>query len=318
MANELITKDATPSLRFTQMVERQYSTEVGQLDMTDHERQLLQHLFIKCDSAFIEANSKLGKDQLPIIWKNINMTKLAIDAAHRIRLGLDALIPGHVYPIAYYNKDTKQYDIDLRIGYKGEAYYIRKASMSAIKDIRVELVYSTDEFVVYKKGLSSKVEGYDFHVRQPFARGDLVGGFAYLEYEDERENVLIILSKTAFEKYRAIAKSNTFWNQWYEEMCYKTLVHRIAGKVTIDPMKISVQSMAAVQADVERPEPVNLPQQNAVVLELDPDALAIQQPDADAAIGKSSDEGDVPVMEAEQISDSSANPAHTQRKPDFA
>ena len=112
MENELVTQEATPSLRFTQMVERQYSTEVGQLDMSDHERQLLQHLFIKCDSAFIEANAKQGKDQLPIVWKNINMTKLAIDAVHRIRLGLDALIPGHVFPIAYFNKDTKQYDIE--------------------------------------------------------------------------------------------------------------------------------------------------------------------------------------------------------------
>lgn len=315
MANELVTKEATPSLRFTQMVERQYSTEVGHLDMTDHERQLLQHLFIKCDTAFIEANSKQGKDQLPIVWKNINMTKLAIDAVHRIRLGLDALIPGHVFPIAYYNKDTKQYDIDLRIGYKGEAYYIRQASMRPIKDIRVELVFSTDEFIVYKKGLSSKVEGYDFHVKQPFDRGDLVGGFAYLEYEDESENVLIILSKKAFEKYRSVAKSNTFWSQWYEEMCYKTLVHRIADKVTIDPQKISAQAMAAVQSDVERPEPVALPQQNAIVLDLDPDALAVDEPDAEPLEVTGEITEAEPVTEAETAADKKAP---KQRKPDFS
>ena len=315
MTNELVTKEATPSLRFTQMVERQYSTEVGHLDMTDHERQLLQHLFIKCDTAFIEANSKQGKDQLPIVWKNINMTKLAIDAVHRIRLGLDALIPGHVFPIAYYNKDTKQYDIDLRIGYKGEAYYIRQASMRPIKDIRVELVFSTDEFIVYKKGLSSKVEGYDFHVKQPFDRGDLVGGFAYLEYEDESENVLIILSKKAFEKYRSVAKSNTFWSQWYEEMCYKTLVHRIADKVTIDPQKISAQAMAAVQSDVERPEPVALPQQNAIVLDLDPDALAVDEPDAEPLEVTGEITEAEPVTEAETAADKKAP---KQRKPDFS
>ena len=315
MANELVTKEATPSLRFTQMVERQYSTEVGHLDMTDHERQLLQHLFIKCDTAFIEANSKQGKDQLPIVWKNINMTKLAIDAVHRIRLGLDALIPGHVFPIAYYNKDTKQYDIDLRIGYKGEAYYIRQASMRPIKDIRVELVFSTDEFIAYKKGLSSKVEGYDFHVKQPFDRGDLVGGFAYLEYEDESENVLIILSKKAFEKYRSVAKSNTFWSQWYEEMCYKTLVHRIADKVTIDPQKISAQAMAAVQSDVERPEPVALPRQNAIVLDLDPDALAVDEPDAEPLEVTGEITEAEPVTEAETAADKKAP---KQRKPDFS
>lgn len=317
MANELVTKDASPSLRFSQMVERQYLSEVGGLDMTDHERQLLQHLFIKCDSAFIEANSKLGNDQLPIIWNNINLTKLAIDAVHRIRLGLDALIPGHVYPIAYYNKDTKRYDVDLRIGYKGEAYYIRRASLRPIKDIRVELVFSTDEFIVYKKGLSSKVEGYDFNVKQPFDRGDLVGGFAYLEYEDESENVLLVLSKNAFEKYRSIAKSNTFWNQWYEEMCYKTLVHHIAGKVTIDPTKISTQAMAAVQVDVERPEPVALPQQNAIVLDLDPDALATHEPEATPLEVAGEIDEPVPVDDAEETA-ADAKPAKKQRKPDFA
>lgn len=315
MTNELVTKEATPSLRFTQMVERQYSTEVGHLDMSDYERQLLQHLFIKCDSAFIEAGSKQTKDQLPIIWKNINMNKLAIDAVHRIRLGLDALIPGHIYPIAYYNKDSKQYDIDLRIGYKGEAYYIRKASMRPIKDIRVELVFSTDEFIVYKKGLSSNVEGYDFHVKQPFDRGDLVGGFAYLEYEDDSENVLIVLSKNAFEKYRSVAKSNTFWSQWYEEMCYKTLVHRIAGKVTIDPVKISAQAMAAVQADVELPEPPPaLHHQNTIVLELDPDALAGPEPEADPIEAV----GEISEPEKKQESEPEEKPAKQQRKPDFS
>lgn len=316
MKNELVTQEATPSLRFTQMVERQYSTEVGQLDMSDHERQLLQHLFIKCDSAFIEANSKQGKDQLPIVWKNINMTKLAIDAVHRIRLGLDALIPGHIFPIAYYNKDSKLYDIDLRIGYKGEAYYIRKASMRTIKDIRVELVYSTDEFIVYKKGLSSKVEGYDFHIKQPFDRGDLVGGFAYLEYEDDSENVLIVLSKKSFDKYRSLAKSATFWNQWYEEMCYKTLVHRIADKVTIDPMKISAQAIAAVQVDADRPEPVMLPQQNAILLELDPDALATPEVES-VAVEVEGVVSETPPQDAEAEPADEA-PAKAKRKPAFS
>ena len=317
MKIELVTQEATPSLRLTQMVERQYSTEVGHLDMSDHERQLLQHLFIKCDSAFIEANAKQGKDQLPIVWKNINMTKLAIDAVHRIRLGLDALIPGHVFPIAYFNKDTKQYDIDLRIGYKGEAYYIRKASMRPIKDIRVELVFSTDEFIVYKKGLSSKVEGYDFNIKQPFDRGDLVGGFAYLEYEDDSENVLIVLSKKSFDKYRSLAKSATFWNQWYEEMCYKTLVHRISDKVTIDPLKISAQSIAAVQADVERPEPVALPQQPTVVLDLDPDALAEPQPAAEPleVLGEIRDPEEAPEAEMEPADET---PVKAKRKPAFS
>ena len=56
-----------------------------------------------------------GKDTMPIVWSNINMNKLAIDAVHRVELGIDALIPNHMHPIPYFNKRLKLYDLDLQL-----------------------------------------------------------------------------------------------------------------------------------------------------------------------------------------------------------
>lgn len=273
------TRNATPAERFTAMVIRQYAADVGHVEMSEYERTLLQHCFIKCDMAFAEARAKQDKNDLPIDWVNINMKKLAIDAAHRIKLGIDGLIPGHLYPIAYYNKNTKQYDVDLRVGYKGEIYYTQQASLRPIRDIRVELVYSTDEFVVYKKGASCKIEGYDFKVNNPFERGEVAGGFAYIEYMDDQSNVLICMGRAKFDERRKKAGSDKFWGPYFDEMCYKTLVHAAAKKVTLDPKKINVASLAQLEADEEiYPEDALQPLGNGAEIVLDEQDVKTQQP----------------------------------------
>ena len=168
-----------------------------------------------------------------------------------MQLGIDALIPGHLYPIAYFNGKTQQYDVDLRIGYKGELYYKMRASVKPVQDVRIELVYDTDEFTVYKKGVSCDVEGYDFRITNPFDRGTLVGGFGYLAFEHAGDNVLVVLSKAEIERYRASSKAagGNFWRDWYEQMAYKTIVHRLMDRIIIDPEKINVTAMASVEDD---------------------------------------------------------------------
>lgn len=251
--NALAERKLTPSERFAVAVERQFTGEVGNLHFSPYEKTLAQHLFIKVDAAMAEAEAKRKEGFAPIVWDNVNMRKLAIDAVNRVQLGIDALIPGSVYPIAYFNNRTKKYDIDLRVGYKGELFYKVNASIKPIRNVRIELVYSTDEFTVYKAGVSSKLEGYDFKITCPFARGELVGGFGYIEYEDDKDNVLVVLSKAEIEKFRGTAKNSAFWTDWYEQMAYKTIVHRTMGKIIIDPAKINVTAMAQVEADENRP-----------------------------------------------------------------
>jgi recombination protein RecT len=251
--NALAERKQTPSERFALAVERQFSGEVGNLHFSPYEKTLAQHLFIKVDAAIAEAEAKRKEGFAPIVWENVNMRKLAIDAVNRVQLGIDALIPGSVYPIAYFNGKTKKYDIDLRVGYRGELFYKVSASVKPIRNVRIELVYTTDEFTVYKAGVTSRLEGYDFKITHPFARGELMGGFGYIEYEDEKDNVLVVLSKAEIEKFRGTAKNSAFWADWYEQMAYKTIVHRTMGKIIIDPAKINVTAMAQVEADGNRP-----------------------------------------------------------------
>lgn len=116
------------SERFTNQIMSQFQAEAGSpVQFTAYERALAQHLFLKVDSCLKEFEKKRresGKEsQAPFIWQNVNMRKLALDAVHRIQLGLDALIPAHIYPIPYFNGKEKLYDIDLRVGYRGELYY---------------------------------------------------------------------------------------------------------------------------------------------------------------------------------------------------
>ena len=261
--NAVATRNPTPAERFSNMVLRQYAGDVGHVEMNENERMLLQHFFIKCDMAFKEANARKKNDLPPIEWAKINMTKLATDAVHRIKLGIDGLIPGHLYPIAYYNKETGLYDVDPRIGYVGEIYYKQKASYYPIHDIRIELVHETDEFTVYKQDMNNLVEGYTFKVNNPFNRGKVVGGFAYIDFEDTTRNLLFIMSAAEINKR---GTGSDFWKKWEQEMQYKTLVHAAMKKIQLDPEKINMEAAGAVEIDEETEYAPETPNANSQVI----------------------------------------------------
>ena len=277
-AKEIIQKKQTASERFAMAVERQFTAEIGNLNMTSYDKQIAQHLFIKIDAALATMEAERSKEDItPYTWDNVDMRKLSIDAVHRVQLGIDALIPGSLYPIAYFNRKTKKYDLDLRVGYRGELYYKQKASTKPIRNVRVELVYSSDEFTVYKAGAHCALEGYDFKVTQPFDRGELVGGFGYIEYEDDKDNVLVILSRAEIDKYAGTAPSKKFWGPWYDQMAYKTIVHRVMDKIVIDPTKVNTAAMASVDADEARAhdEAPALPDETP--LELPPEDVQVDE-----------------------------------------
>ena len=280
------TRQMTPSERFMAESLRQYAANAGNLAISDYEKTLLQHVFIKADMSLQDMNNNLEasqakgykKDQPPITWQNIDIKKMALDAVNRAQLGIDALIPGHMYPIAYWRKEKGLYDLDLRIGYKGEMYYIQEAALHPIREIRVELVHQTDDFTVYKKDSANKVEGYTFKVNQPFSRGPVVGGYAYIEYEDNCSNALIVMSLDEIMKRKP--GNSEFWAKWEQEMQYKTLVHAAAGKVILDPKKVNATAMAMAEAD-DYADYSNAPSdENSIDLVLEGKALAEQQPAA--------------------------------------
>lgn len=243
---------ARTSQRFMEKVQDAFNQELAtSKEFTEYEKQLARHLFIRINKQLKTFESKRSnKSKLPYKWNNIDLEQLAIDAVHRINLGLDALIPNHISPVPYFSKDKNKYTLNLQIGYKGKDYYRRKAAVEEPKDIRYELVYSNDTFKPIKKDKNNEVEFYVFKpADNAFDRGDIIGGFGYIVFEDETKNKLVTVSEEEFQKSQNIAKSNDFWSKWPDRMRYKTLVHRTTEQLQIDPEKTNAKSFGYVEQE---------------------------------------------------------------------
>lgn len=245
--NEIIKKQASIAERFTNTIMREFQSVFGDVETFDgNKKRLAQHLFIKIDSVLKELEIKRQKDSRkennpPMTWEKLNLQKLAFDAMNVIEVGLDALIDNHIYPIPYLNGKTGQYDLDLRVGYIGKDYYRRRFAVDVPEQIIYNLVYKNDEFKVYPKDKENEVENYSFHVKQPFERGEIVGGFGYIMRKDKTKNKLVIVTMPEIERAKSKALTNDFWGSFEDRMQYKTLVNIVthARNLPIDPAKIN-------------------------------------------------------------------------------
>jgi recombination protein RecT len=243
----------TVSERFVGQVQAQFVAEMGSaLEFTPYEKTLAQHMYLKVDAQI----KTLAAKGTPIEWSKVNLQKLALDTVHRIGLGLDALIPNHIHPIPYLNSKTQKYDMDLRIGYVGEDYCRRAMAVEQPEEVIYQLVHDSDVFKPIMKGMSNEVESYEFEITSPFARGKVIGGFGYIRYTDPKHNRLIIVTQRDFAKAKASAKTMDFWGEakFEEEMQFKTVVHRVAAKLPLDPKKINAQHYAYIEAQEEDAE----------------------------------------------------------------
>ncbi len=62
-------------------------------------------------------------------------------------------------------------------------------------------------------------------------RGDLIGAYAYAVMKDGATSKVIVYSKGEIDKVRAVSKTSredSPWNQWYDRMALKTVLHRLA------------------------------------------------------------------------------------------
>nr|WP_325297115.1 recombinase RecT [uncultured Dysosmobacter sp.] len=263
---------ATPapnaSERFTATVMRQFGSTVGLPQVTDYQRQLVQGYFIAIDRALKAAEEeRLRKNNnnrdhkydndLPVTWANVNLTDLALDVVHYARMGLDMMQDNHLFPIPYKNNKTRKYDLTLMPGYNGIQYIAEKYALEKPAAVTIELVYSTDTFKPIKKTAGVKVEAYEFAINNPFARGEVVGGFGYIEYTDPLKNKLVIMTLKDILKRKPQYASPNFWGGkqkvweggkqveketegWFEEMCLKTLKREVysAKHIPRDPKKV--------------------------------------------------------------------------------
>ena len=245
---------ATDSEKFTNMVIAEFSATVSDgMQMEPHQRKLAQHIFVKIDAVLKELEAKRASSgqtqKQPIVWANVNLNKLALDAIHRIDLGLDALIPNHIHPIPYLNGKTQKYDLDLRIGYVGKDFYRRKVAIDPPDFPPIyELVHENDHFKVLKKSSTREVETYEFEITNPFDRGEVIGGFGYLAFKEPKKNMLILVTPKQFKRSEDAARTKDFWQKDREAMLLKTVVHRVTDKMAIDPLKATA-SMFIVEAE---------------------------------------------------------------------
>lgn len=282
---------ANMSERFMQKVIHEFSGSVGEFQITEYQRQLIQGYFIGVDRALKTAEAeRVRKNEnnrdhkydnaVPVTWANVNMADLALDVVHYARLGLDTMQANFITPIPYLNKKAGRYDINLMLGYNGIKYIAEKFALCPPKSVTIELVYATDNFKPYKKGRGNDVESYDFEITNPFDRGHIVGGFGYIEYDDPKKNELVLMSMKDIEKRKPEYASANFWggkanewkngkkievdkDGWLDEMCRKTLIREVYSPkhILLDPRKIDEsyqymkqreEKLQAVQEDMRR------------------------------------------------------------------
>lgn len=252
-------ENLTNSERFSNMVIKEFKGNVGELNLNEYQKQLIRNYFIGIDNALKVAEtsrqfSKKKANEPPITWENVNMNALARDVVQNAKLGLDMSIKNHLHVVPYKNNKTNKYDLNLMPGYEGLKYIASNYSLYKILDIKVELVRETDVFQATSK---NNVDGYEFKITNPFSRGNVVGGFGYIRYENEIHNQLVIMSIDELMKRKPSTASAEFWGGtkdkwedgkhigkeeiagWTDEMLYKTMVRATCKKVPVDPKKIN-------------------------------------------------------------------------------
>ncbi len=270
------------SERFTNKVLQEFgSNSTGAIQVSDYQKVLIQGYFIAIDGALkvaekkrIEKNTN-NKDHkydenLEYKWDNVNLNDLALSTVHFARMGLDMMQDNHLSPIPFKNKITGKYDITLMPGYNGIIYIAEKYALNPPKNVVIELVYSTDKFLPIKKGKNSEFDTYEFEITNPFARGEIIGGFGYLEYDNYKDNKLIIMTKADIEKRKPEKASAYFWGGevkeweggkqvtvqkegWVDEMYLKTLKRAIYSpkNIPLDPKKVDDNYQFMKQQELE-------------------------------------------------------------------
>ena len=261
--NTQIAKSEEPmSVRFMNMVVKEFSSGVGEVALTNFQKRLAQNYFIATDQALAKAEQKRqaktkNKDSLPVVWANVNMQRLALDVVAAARVGLDPAQKNHISMVPYKNNATCKYDIGFIDGYRGIEMKAWKYGLNMPDSVTVELVYSTDHFKPIKKDSKNRVESYEFDIPNPFDRGELIGGFYYHAYnENPTKNKLVIFTLFDILKRKPEHASVEFWGGekpvwddgkkagtekvegWFDKMCLKTVFRAAYNDITIDSQKI--------------------------------------------------------------------------------
>lgn len=224
------------------------------------------------------ANFKSSKDKPALKWENIDYTKLKRAVYVNAHLGLDMWQENMLSIVPFYNKETKMYELNLMRGYNGIKHLAETYSKDKIVNIVTELVYSNDNFKPIKKDAKNAIDSYEFEIVNMFDRGELIGGFGYIEYEDSRKNKLIIMTKSEMDKRKPDYAAVEFWGGtknkwengkvvgteeiagWQPEMYLKTLIRYVCNQrnIPLDPTKIGDLFIEAETLEMQARDTLNM------------------------------------------------------------
>lgn len=262
--------------RFTQKVLSCYGIVADKKDVTEKEKKLISGYFVKVDDSLKEQG---------ITWKELEqqglLNDLALSMANKAVLGLDMRIDNHLNIIPSKNKKTGKITIKTITGYKGEIHKVKQFAVIPPLDIVTELVYETDDFAPIKK---SDGDSYTFSIKNPFNRGKIVGGFAYIKFENSTLNRIFTMSveEILSRKPYYVKDDDNFWSKYPEAMYKKTLAKEACKSIDLDVNKIekirsAVNFERQEQLEQERKESNEIAEENTAKGEvIDVDYSAIE------------------------------------------
>ena len=241
--------------------------------VTPAQRDLIQGYFVAMDHTLTQQG---------IPWKDVIVDyKLAQDLMVSAQLGMDMRAEGMLYAVP--RKDNHaggKARFTIQKGYKGRVFMAQKYALGKILDISAHLVYENDEFIPHFKDANHDYDTFEFTPpKNCFVdRGKMVGGFAYISYENPAQNKLVVMSKADIDKRKSVAMSTKFWDKWPEEMALKTLYIQAAKAVPLDPSKIdstyrAAQVLDQEQADAETLQDIAVNQETGEVIDLTQQAI---------------------------------------------
>lgn len=274
--------EKTNSQRFTEKVMTEFMGSGGTIELSNYQRRLVQNYFMQIDQALRLAEEKrLAKSEsyreaLSYEWKNVHMESLALRVVACARIGLDPAQPNHVNPIPYNNKHLGKYEITFIPGYRGLELKASRYGLDFPEAVSIELVYKNDKFAPVKRDMNNPVENYTFLVSpDPFDRGEIVGGFYYMQFADPKKNRLKFYTLAELEKRKPKYASAEFWGGerdvweysketrkrekagtetiegWKTEMLYKTIARAAYNSITIDSQKVDDNFMELLKSESE-------------------------------------------------------------------
>lgn len=141
--------------------------------------------------------------------------------------------------------------LDFQLDYKGCTTLCKKYSIRPLVDIHAQVVREGDSFQLKVDGNDTKV----LHTSNPFDGGKVIGAYAVAQFKDGGSQVEVM---TLDEINMARSKSKTrgqVWNEWFNEMAKKTVIHRLAKHIDIDFENAIQQNLfnddCAIETDVK-------------------------------------------------------------------